>query len=117
MTLHQKQARFTLFVARLIDKAVEMGYTPVLGEVQRSQAQALQNAKLGTGIANSLHVDRLAVDLLLFRDGKYLDKTEDYLHLGQWWKSLDPACCRWGGDFTNRRDGNHFSYSPDGKRA
>lgn len=117
MTLHEKQARFTRFVARLIDKAVEMGYEPVLGEVQRSQAQAIQNAKLGIGIVNSLHVDRLAVDLLLFRDGKYLSKTEDYLHLGAYWKSLDPAACRWGGDFTKLKDGTHFSYSPDGKRA
>lgn len=116
MTLRQKQSTFAALVPELIDHAIALGFEVVIGEVQRTQAQADANAKSGKGIARSLHVEKLAIDLMLFRGGKYLTKTEDYQMLGDFWKTLDPAC-RWGGDFKTRPDGNHFSYSPDGKRA
>lgn len=115
MTLRQKQAHFTSLVPRLIDHAIALGFEPVIGEVQRTASQALANAKAGIGIANSLHVDKLAVDLLLFRDGKYLTDSANYAELGTFWKSLDPMC-RWGGDFA-RPDGMHFSYATGDGRA
>jgi hypothetical protein len=38
--------------------------------------------------------------------------TAVYKPLGDYWKTLDPACC-WGGDFS-KPDGNHFSYTHNG---
>jgi hypothetical protein len=112
-TLRQKQSRFALAVALLIQEADKRGYQVTLGEAFRTREQAALNAKAGTGTANSLHCDRLAIDINLFRDGEFLSATEHHQPLGEWWESLGPDY-RWGGRF---RDGNHYSISPDGRRA
>jgi len=109
-TLGQHQRRFLPLVAKLIAYAYEQGYELTAGEMYRSPEQAALNAQHGTGIANSLHTLRLAVDLQLFKDGVYLTDSALYKPLGDYWKMLDPACA-WGGDFTTRTDGNHFSLS------
>jgi hypothetical protein len=114
-TLGQHQQRFLPLVAKLIDFAYAQGYTLTAGEMYRSPEQAALNAQHGTGIANSLHILRLAVDLNLFKDGVYLTDSEAYRPLGEYWKSLDPACA-FGGDFTTLKDGNHFSLSWGGIR-
>jgi hypothetical protein len=114
-TLRQKQTRFALAVARLIQKADEMGYEMTLGEVERSKAQAVANAASGAGISNSLHLERLAIDLHLFKAGRYIMDGEGHAELGRWWKTLSPDH-RHGGDFKSK-DHNHYSLSPDGKRA
>ena len=115
MTLREKQSLFVRLVARLIDKATELGYDLTFGEAWRTPEQAALNKKTGKGIANSLHIDRLAVDLNLFRDGAFLAGTEDHRVLGEWWESLSTEefkCC-WGGRF---RDGNHYSIEHLGRK-
>lgn len=107
-TLRQKQSRFAYMVAQLILQAYQRGYEVTLGEAYRSPEEAARLAKLGKGIKNSTHTLRLAIDLMLFKDGVYLTKTEDYAELGQWWKAQGGS---WGGDF---RDGNHFSFEHNG---
>jgi hypothetical protein len=116
MTLREQQSLFVLLVARLIDYAHSNGYELTFGECYRTPEQANLNAANGSGISNSLHTDRLAIDLNLFRGGNFLGATEDHRPLGNYWKTLHPAC-RWGGDFSMRKDGNHYAFSPDGKRA
>jgi hypothetical protein len=113
MTLQQE---FTRAVADLIVWAYNQGFTLTVGEAWRTPAQAHANAAAGTGIVNSLHRERLAIDLNLFRAGKWLDRSEDHAPLGAYWKTLHKAA-RWGGDFKSRPDGNHYSFSPDGRRA
>lgn len=113
MTLQQE---FTLAVADLIRFAYDRGYTMTWGEAWRPPETVAIYAKEGKGSANSLHPSRLAVDVNLFRDGVWLARTEDFALLGRYWKSLHKAA-RWGGDFTKRPDGNHFSFTPDGIRA
>lgn len=113
MTLREKQSLFVRLVAKLIIRAEELGYELSFGETYRTPEQAILNAKAGKGIKNSLHTERLAVDLNLFKDGRFLGSTEDHRKLGEWWETLHPDC-RWGGRF---QDGNHYSLSPDGKRA
>ncbi len=114
-TLRQKQSRFAMAVARLILKADELGYAVTFGEAWRTPEQAKLNAAKGTGISSSLHIDRLAIDLNLFKDGRYITGGEGHSILGPWWKSLHRDH-RWGGDF-KLKDFNHYSLSPDGKRA
>jgi hypothetical protein len=113
MTLGQKQRLFSRHVALLILKAYELGYEVSLGEAWRTPEQARANAAKGTGISNSLHMERLAVDLNLFKDGVFLTKTEDHRELGEWWEKQHELA-RWGGRFT-RPDGNHYSFTHGGR--
>lgn len=84
------------------------------GETWRTPEQAKWNAAHGLGIQNSLHRERLAIDLL-FTDpeGVDLDTKEGVEPIGAYWKSLDPDC-RWGGDFP-RLDIWHFSLAFGGR--
>lgn len=115
MTLREKQSLFVRMVSVLIDWAYEHGYEMTFGEAYRTPEQAALNAKKGTGIFNSLHTQRLAIDLNLFKNGEYLSSSEAHRPLGEFWKSLSPMCC-WGGDFRPHADGNHYSLTHEGKK-
>ena len=114
MTLGEKQRLFTELVGRLIEWAYMHNYELTFGEALRTQAQADLNAKTGTGISNSLHLIKLAIDLNLFIDGVWQIDSKAYKPLGDYWKSLH-VLCRWGGDFS-RPEGNHFSIEHNGVR-
>lgn len=98
MSLRKKQSKFAFLISSLIMWAYSKGYEITFGDAW---------AKSGH-IDGSYHYKRLAIDLNLFKDGKYLTTTESHKPLGEFWKSLDPECT-WGGDF-KRKDGNHYSY-------
>ena len=106
-TLGQQQRRFLPLVAKLINFAYAQGFELTAGEMYRTPEQAALNAQKGSGIAHSLHTQRLAVDLQLFQGGVYLTDPKDYAPLGAFWKTLDPDAC-WGGDFKTV-DADHFS--------
>jgi hypothetical protein len=103
MSLGDKQRKFTLMVGKLIQYAYEEGYELTLGDAYRDK-------RCGYGHPNSLHRQRLAIDLNLFRGGRYLTKTDDHSTLGAYWVSLGGS---WGGDFN---DGNHYSLEHNGMR-
>ncbi len=113
MTLGEKQRLFVRLVGELIRFAYASGYELTFGDAYRSPEQAKANAAAGSGIANSLHTQRLAIDLNLFKDGIYVTDSAAYKPLGDFWKGLDAGCC-WGGDFVTRADGNHFSIQHNG---
>lgn len=113
MTLRERQSLFVRLVALLIERAYADGYELTFGEAWRTPEQAARNELAGIGSRNSLHVARLAVDLNLFRAGKWLSDSESHRPLGEFWKGLHPDC-RWGGDF-KRPDGNHYSLAMDGR--
>lgn len=110
MTLGQKQRLFTRLVGKLIAKAYRDGYELSFGDAYRSEAERVRLAAEGKGVVNSLHGKRLAIDLNLFRDGKYLTSTESHRPLGEWWEAQHELC-RWGGRFS---DGNHYSVTHGG---
>lgn len=94
-------------ISQLIMRLNLLGYGVTEGEAWRPPETCKIYAEKGLGSGEkSLHPERLANDLNLFKDGKYLTKTEDYKVAGDIWKSLDPLCA-WGGDW--KVDGNHFS--------
>lgn len=76
-------------------------------------SNALRNNGKAGGIKNSVHQLGLAVDLNLFKDGVYLQTSEDHATLGAFWKTLHPLA-RWGGDFRPNPDGNHYSFEYNG---
>lgn len=110
------QEEFAQSIAKLIQKAFEMGYTVTLGEAWRTPEQSQWNADHHVGIEHSLHMERLAIDLNFFQNGALVTDGSKLKDIGEWWKTLGGRY-RWGGDFTHLPDGNHFSISPDGVRA
>lgn len=115
MTLREKQCEFSILVARLIAEIYQRGYCCTLGEAYRSPEEAARLAKAGKGIAASLHTQRLAIDLNLFKGDAYLADSEAHKPFGEWWEaqSTNAIQCCWGGRFG---DGNHYSVSHGGRR-
>ncbi len=112
-TLGQKQHRFVAMVAKLIEYALAIpGAQLAFGEAWRTPEQAQWDAAHGTGIVHSVHIDRLAIDLLLFLNGAWQKDSAAYEPLGVFWESLAPDAC-WGGRFS-KPDGNHFSIEHNG---
>jgi len=100
MTLRQKQSKFVRMVADLIIFAYNHGYELTFGDAWARDGHS----------NNSLHYIRLAIDLNLFKDGKYLPETEDHHILGEYWERIGGT---WGGRFG---DGNHYSLEHNGKK-
>ena len=113
MTLAEKQRLFTRLVGKLIEFAYAQGYELTFGDAYRNPDQAKANAAAGKGIVNSLHCERLAIDLNLFKNGQWMTDSEAFRQLGEYWESLGPDCA-WGGRFS-RPDGNHFSIRHGGR--
>ena len=84
MKLSELQMIFCMNAAKLILYINEQGYTCRFGEAWRTPEQAKWNAERGIGIVNSLHCDRMAVDLLLSKDGVWLKGREPYIPFGQY---------------------------------
>ena len=101
MTLVEKQNRFAMMLSCLIQTAIQMGYQVTFG---------CARCKAGHHMKNSLHRIGLAVDLNLFKDGKYLTKTSDHEPLGKHWEMMGGS---WGGRFN---DGNHYSLEHRGRK-
>lgn len=107
LPLLDSQALFAKLLPRLIDEINITGHTCTLGEAWRTPEMVQLYAKSGKGTRTSVHPLRLAVDINLFHDGKWLQGTADHRDFGIFWESLHPLT-RWGGNFS-KADGNHYS--------
>lgn len=108
MKLGTKQRLFTKLIAELITWAYAQGYELTVGDAYRDPRMfGNHGEKKGYSASKSVHKIRLAFDLNLFIDGKYMTTTEAHKEIGDKWKSMHELC-RWGGDF-RRKDGNHYS--------
>ena len=114
MTLGQKQRLFATLAATLIQRAAELGYEVTFGETWRAPEWAAEMKKRGLSRigAASLHCDRLAIDINLFRGERYITTDEGHKELGAWWKAQH-SFARWGGDF---EDPNHYSLEHNGRK-
>lgn len=112
LNLGQRQRLFMELLPRLLNFIYSKGYEVTGGDLW---------AKTGHK-NNSNHYIRLAIDLNLFLDGKYLEKSESHLQFGKFWMSLHPLC-RWGGNWDGdnnpfefgESDGNHYSIEYEGR--
>jgi hypothetical protein len=108
MSLGTQQRKFTKMVAELIITAYSLGYEISFGDAYRDpRVHGEIGTKKGYGHPRSYHKMRLAIDLNLFKDGKYLSKTSDHQVLGEIWEQMGGT---WGGRFD---DGNHYSLGED----
>jgi hypothetical protein len=103
--LFDAQIRFVQELPFLLVQARMLGYEITIGDAYRDPRAFGDIGEIGPyGHPSSKHKRRLAIDLNLFRDGKYLIDTEDYRELGEYWESVGG---KWGGRFN---DGNHFEW-------
>lgn len=100
MSLRKSQSEFTKALGLLIDFAYYFGYELTLGDTYPGKYNHIKG---------SYHQNGLAIDINLFRDNKYLRKTDDHKLLGNYWKMLGGT---WGGDF-KYKDGNHYSWGEE----
>lgn len=109
MTLSQHQRRFSQACARLILEAERLGFEVSLGDAYRDpRVFGEWGQRKGYGATRSNHKRRLAIDLNLFRNGRYLRSTQSHEPLGRYWEALGLELdlpLRWGGRFG---DGNHY---------
>ena len=104
-----EQAAFLLDLTKLIHKATELGFVVTAGELFRTPEQ--QQIYVTTGRSktmNSLHLQRRAVDLNFFVDGKLTYDKATLAPLGAFWESLHPLNS-WGGNGVKLVDAPHFS--------
>ena len=103
MTLREQQSKFAHMMALLILYAEEIGYEVTMGDCYR-------DARCKYGHPRSLHKKRLAVDLNIFKNGKYLQgyrAREAHSKLHDFWDSI-------GGNERINDDLNHYSFSIGG---
>jgi len=111
MTLRERQSKFARMVADLLIKAYDLGYEVTLGDAYRDpRVHGAIGVRMGYGHPKSCHKLRLAIDLNLFKDGIFLQTTNDHKELGEWWESQGGT---WGGRFN---DANHYSMEHDGMK-
>lgn len=104
-----EQAIFLLDVCKLIQKAVDLGFIVTAGELYRTPEQQEIYVKSGRSrTMNSLHIQRRAVDLNFFKDGKLCYDKSVLAPLGAYWESLHPLNS-WGGNGVKLVDTPHFS--------
>ena len=107
------QAAFLLDVARLINKATELGFQVTGGELYRTPEQQRLHVESGRSrTMNSLHLQRLAVDLNFFWNGALTYDKAQLAPLGAYWESLHPLNS-WGGNGVKLVDTPHFSRGID----
>ena len=111
MSLRKKQSEFARLVGKLILKAYDLGYEVTLGDAYRDpRVHGAMGVRKSYSHPKSAHKIRLAIDLNLFKNGEFLETSEDHRPLGEWWEKQHPMA-RWGGRFD---DGNHYSFEHEG---
>ena len=109
MSMVNEQAAFLLDMCRLIQHGTSLGFTITAGELYRTPEQQEIYMKTGRSqTMNSLHLQRLAIDLNFFRDGKLVYAKDVLAPLGAYWESLHPLNS-WGGNGKKLVDTPHFS--------
>jgi len=104
MKLVEKQKKFTRAVNYLLTYIHSLGYEVTFGDCYR-------DPRCDYGNMGSTHRKRLAIDINLFVDDKYIDDGEHptWVVLHQYWRLL-------GGSEVIKNDQNHFSFKHHGIR-
>jgi len=120
--LSVKQHEFCRMVALLIQYGTQRGYEfsfgdawalntwpiiDVIPQVGLISLSFIKKLRQRAHSRHSFHYKRLAIDLNLFKNGKWLRDTNDHIELGEFWESMGGT---WGGRWG---DGNHYSLGED----
>lgn len=105
MSMVQEQAAFLLDVCKLVQYATSLGFVVTGGELYRTAEQQQIYVKTGRSkTMKSKHLDRLAIDLNFFKDGKL---TYNVPEVGTYWESLSTKNSA-GMFWKSFKDGPHF---------
>ena len=112
MTRREHRVKFTHDVALLLQHGnKERGWEVALHYAYRSREEQWRLFDSGVSrTRNGQHPEGLAVDLVLYIDGRWQTRTEAYTPLGMFWQGLDPMN-GWGGSLWAKSDfydGGHF---------
>lgn len=130
MSLRPEQSKFFADMAVFCTWLISQGYEATDGEAYRTEVEAWVNslppksllkgtapgrreydymiAVGGYGIQNSKHRQKLARDINIFKDGVLITSKADLKAIGAYWENLSPGKNRWGGNFLDREDTDHF---------
>jgi hypothetical protein len=97
MSRRQQQSNFVRALGLLISHAYFLGYELTFADGQSFPAHKRHRK-------GSFHFKRLAQDINLFKNGRYLRSTEAHRPHGEYWESIGGT---WGGRWG---DGNHYSW-------
>lgn len=114
MSMVNEQHAFLQDVAKLLQKAVELGFIVTGGELFRTPDQ--QAIYIRTGRSQTMasnHLKRLAIDLNIFikqADGSPVLTYDISIlkPLGDFWEQLTPGKNSWGGNWKSFKDVPHF---------
>jgi hypothetical protein len=113
MSLVVAQSKFLQDTAKLFQYAASLGFTLTYGETYRSPEQQAIYVRTGRSRTyRSLHIQRLAIDLNIFKGGVLCANKATLAPLGAYWESLDPLNS-WGGNGSRFVDLPHFSRGID----
>lgn len=109
MSLVAKQFIFLKNSIALMEFAIQQGFVLTYGEAHRTLEQQQIHVKAGRSkTMKSKHLERLALDLNIFKGGK-LCTREQIKPLGDYWESLH-AGNRWGGNWRGLVDAGKSSF-------
>jgi len=114
MTINEKQFQFTKCAGSLLVYGTHiLGLDMTMREVQRfpDRQQELYDKEVSDTL-QSKHLDSLAMDIIIFRNGEPSYDDPAYNKLGAYWEQLGGI---WGGRFRMRRggaDSGHFEWGP-----
>lgn len=108
-SLRQRQALFSRLLAQLVTWIyTHPGWEVTFSEGYVGDTDAADGDYDGPHLKGGAHYNKLAMDLNLFVDGKWVQgMTPEWEEIGAKWEGLHPLC-RWGGRFMSR-DANHVS--------
>lgn len=108
MSLRTEQEAFLLDFCKLIVYITQQGFTVTAGELLRPIEMQTIYVKTGRSkTMDSDHIKKLAGDLNIFLNGKYVTSKEVLKPIGEYWESLNKQN-RWGGNFKSFKDLPHF---------
>lgn len=102
------QWEFLKDVASLIQFIESEGDMASGGELQRTTYQQTEYIRTGRSkTMNSLHLNKLAIDLAIFHDDVWLQDVASLKKYGAFWEGLHQDN-EWGGDWVSFPDLPHF---------
>ena len=143
MGLRKRQSEFAFALSKLLTYMYSNGYEATIQDVtaanfhflisflktiihylpvnyQDKLLKFIRYLKRKSHSKKSSHYIKLAADINLFKNGKYLNKTKDHVEFGIYWESLGGF---WGGRIGESesgsgdgKDGNHYSFSYNGRK-
>jgi len=111
MTLREEQSAFAQDAVTLMAWCFQHGYEITFGEALRTEEQ--QRIYVQSGRSKTMHSNHLvkcAIDLNIFKDGKWLQTIQELQPIGDFWESLHPKN-HWGGNWKSFVDCPHFERS------